>query len=296
MSLPRNLFMTAFRQQRLGLMLAAIMTILVYFATIAAMGQSFMANAAMAWSHSQQNRLTVEVPPPENAETSRTARVAQIVSALEAMPEVATTRVVSAADTARLLEPWLKDGALARSLPLPSLIDVELAAGRQLEAEALRGKLSGIVANVGGDDPAAWLAELRTLIGSLGLIAAMMVMLTGVMLMIAIGLICRAAMAVQHETIELLHLLGATDGEIARQFQRHTLRLAWPSAAAGFALALLTLIVIAYMLQNFAARLMTVNPSGFVWSLAILFVPLLAILCATLTARFAVLKRLRQIL
>ena len=296
MSLPRNLFTTAFRQQRLGLMLAAIMTILVYFATIAATGQAFMAHAAMGWSHGQQNRLTVEIPPPPNTETSRTARVAQIVAALEAMPEVATTRIVSAADTARLLEPWLKDGALARSLPLPNLIDVELAAGRTLETEALRDKLNAIVPNVGVDDPAAWMAELRTLTRSLGLIAAMMVILTGVMLMIAIGLICRAAMAVQHETIELLHLLGATDGEIARQFKRHTFRLAWPSALAGFTLAVMTLVAIGFLLQNFTARLPVLTASSFLWSLAILVVPVLAVLCATLTARLAVLKRLRQIL
>ena len=52
----------------------------------------------------------------------------------------------------------------------------------------------------------------------------------------------RAGLAVHHAVVEVLHLIGARDGYIARQFQRQALRLALRGGIVGLVLTLATLL------------------------------------------------------
>ena len=46
----------------------------------------------------------------------------------------------------------------------------------------------------------------------------------------------RTGLAIHSDVVEVLHLIGAQDSYVARQFQQHTLRLASAGAAVGFLL------------------------------------------------------------
>ena len=46
----------------------------------------------------------------------------------------------------------------------------------------------------------------------------------------------RTGLAIHSDVVEVLHLIGAQDSYVARQFQNHTLRLASAGAAVGFLL------------------------------------------------------------
>ncbi len=297
MTVPSNLFVMAFRQQRLGLMFTVIMAIMVYLATLAMSAQASLSSVATAWGHSREGRLTIEIPPPdEKANVAQSERVRQVIAALRAMPEVGMVESGSDAETARLLKPWINDAALLRSLPLPALIDVKAASGWTLEAETLRKTLAGTIENVRVDDHADWMAALLRLLRGLSLIAGLTILLAGLTMVIAISLICRTAMAVQHETIELLHLMGATDADIARQFQHHARRLSFPAALAGFGLAAVTFAVLALLLGHFVEHpLLSLGGSWLRLILMSLSVPLIAVAGAMITARFSVLSLLRRL-
>jgi cell division transport system permease protein len=134
------------------------------------------------------------------------------------------------------------------------------------------------------------MGSLLRLINGLSLIARLMVFLAALTIVIAIVLVCRAALAAQHETVALLHLMGASDADIARQFQTHARRLSVPAAVAGFGLAALTFAVLALLFSHFTAQ-----PSAFSWlrpALMGLAAPVAAVAVATITARFSVLRLL----
>ena len=105
-----------------------------------------------------------------------------------------------------------------------------------------------------------------------------------------------AALATHFPTIEMLHLIGATDRQITRLFQR---RIAIDTAygiALGTVVAAAILLLIGWQWSGVTSGLAATasfGPAG--WAL-LLALPLLAIALAALTARQTLLAALKKIL
>jgi cell division transport system permease protein len=118
-----------------------------------------------------------------------------------------------------------------------------------------------------------------------------------VLLLLASGAVAvltvRGALAVQRGTIDILHLVGATDSQIARLFQRQVAR----DMAVGVALGALVAVVIAgligWQLRGIAAGLLAGTDSGWASWLWLLLVAPLFVLLTVLTTRWTVLRSLR---
>ncbi|MGE3623124.1 MAG: cell division protein FtsX [Bdellovibrionales bacterium] len=293
---PHSLFSPSFRHQKLGWLFTAIVVIMVYIATFAMAAQAALSSLSLSRNEDLTNHLTVEIPAVEDeAAVSQADRVNQAVALLRATPDVAQVRTLSDQDTRRLLEPWISQPELLKKLSLPTLIDVERRDGGTLTATAIESRLRTSISDARVDDHADWLGDLARLVNSLSALAAFMIMLTGVTLMIAIALICRAVMATERETVELLHTMGADDGHIAGHFQRHAWRISAPAALAGFGLAILSLGILMLFLRD----IMDISSLGIArWiglAALVIVVPLTAMLVASLSARFSVLRLLRSL-
>ncbi len=295
MSLPHNLFATAFRQQRVGLMFATIMVIMVYLATLAMAMQMALAGVTYGVGSNLSKHMTVEIPAaPDNNETVQANQLDQVMAKIKNMPEIGQIKPLPKMEVMRLLKPWITDSEVVKSLPIPKQIDIDLAAGRSITATNLQRQLMLIDDDIQVNDRAEWLEQLLLLINGLSAIAWLMISLTGLSLIVAIVLICRTIMAMQHDTIELLHLMGATDRDIAHQFQRHAWRLAWRSAFMGFFLAFLSIVGIAMLLVHFLIAPPTIQQSWLMFVGVIASVPIIAIIVAIITARLSAMTLLRQ--
>jgi len=98
----------------------------------------------------------------------------------------------------------------------------------------------------------------------------------------------------------VLHLIGARDGYIARQFERHALRLGLKGGVAGLALAILTLVGIAAAATQVGAlddavRVLPALSAPAVEWVLLLLLPIAAGLVAMLTARITVLRALKRL-
>jgi cell division transport system permease protein len=289
------LFAPSFRHQKLGWLFVAVVVIMVYIATFAMAAEAALSSITLSRNEGLANHLTVEIPAVED-ETSipQADRVKQAVAVLQATPDVTEVRAVPEEETMRLLQPWISQPELLKKLPLPALIDIERRHGSSLTASALEDRLRATVSDARVDDHAAWLADLAHLVGSLSALAAFMIALTGLALMIAIGLICRAVMATERDTVELLHVMGAADGNIARHFQSHAWRLAWPAALAGFLLAVLNLALLLFFIRH-VVDLSSLQITRWTELTAlVVIVPLAAVAAASFSARFSVLRLLRS--
>lgn len=296
MGMPTNLFAAAFREQRLGLMFSLIMVILVFLGSLAIAAQATLARTSVAWGYQLRNRLTVEVPSiPDEVAAIRRERVEKVKALLEQKPGVAQVTLVREEETTGLLRPWIADPALLASLPLPSLLDVDIKVGDSLDPVELERSLSGENADIQVHSHADWMGNLQGFLMGLGVLAAIMLILTGLALVASIFVVCRAAMAVQHDTIELLHFLGATDNAIARQFQGHVMRLAVPASLVGFALAFMTVGALIAVLKSLGGISLIASASWVTLGTAMGVIPVGAILLAILTARLSVLKFLRML-
>ena len=205
---------------------------LVFLATLAFAVVMFLASASEYWRQSISGTLTVQVAVgPEQTTRTRAA-----IDLLRTIPGIATVRKVSDSDIERLMEPWLGGSTKALDLPLPTLIDAQIEAGEKLDMAALVARLEQAVPGTRVDDHAVWLQRLSKFAA---VAEGVVIVVIGVILFSAITTVIfttRTGLAIHHDVVEVLHLIGAHDSYVAQQFQAHALRLGSAGAVVGFAL------------------------------------------------------------
>ena len=113
------------------------------------------------------------------------------------------------------------------------MILVRLRGQRPEDLPKLRSALASAVPEADLDDHRAWATRLGAMADAVVTLAAALFVLMIVAMGTAIGFATRGAMAGNREIVEVLHLVGATDAFIAREFQTHFRRLGFRGAAIG---------------------------------------------------------------
>ena len=197
-------------------------------------------------------------------------------------------------EIAKLLEPWLGTSALDEELPLPALIAVTIDSAAPPDLAALAARLEQAAPGALVDDHQRWLGRLLALARSIQIIAAVIVLLVATSAILAIVFVTRTGLSIHRQVIELLHLIGAHDAYIARQFQRHALKLGLRGGTIGVALALVTVLpVVGLLARADSALLPEVSLSPVEWAI-LLFMPVATALVAMVTARLTVLGTLSR--
>ena len=233
------------------------------------------------------------------APTERMRQSAAALAVLHKSPDVAEVQQVAQEELNTLVEPWLgtRPGDDVEALPIPALIDVRLRGPATPDRlAALRALVVPAAPSARVDAQAGWLAPVFAAIETLQWLAGGLIALLAFATISAVLLASRNALGNHRETIEIVHMLGGTDRQIARVFQRS---MAFDAAAGGLAGLLLGLITIITLGRQFAGL-----GSGMVagavlrWPdwIAIAAIPLLGVALAVLTARLTVLAALRRML
>ncbi len=270
-----------------------IMAAMVYLAMLALAVALALNGAVGRWSERQQSTLTVQLPaaaPP--------ARLAAVLRVLRGTEGVGVARVLTRREIAVLLSPWLGQGVLTEGLPddlpLPTLIDVTLKRGADLDVAKLTTRLHAVAPGAEIDDHKAWLDRLARLARSVQLVAALVVVLTVAAAALAVIFVTRTGLAIHHEVIKVLHMMGAHDSYIARQFQRRALLLSLRGCAAGLAVAWLTLLGLGRLAEGVRGPMVPDLAIGFLGWAAIVMLAVVAAAIATVTARLTVLRVLAR--
>lgn len=293
MALPRSLFTPAFRYQHLNWFFVVLVGIMVFVATFATAANVTLSAITLTWDKSAQTHLTVEIPAVEDeASVPQADRVKQTLDILHAIPGLSSATLLPDSETTRLLKPWISQPEVLKAMALPSLIDIERNPGSPVTAADIQTKLKNVAEDIHVDDHASWLQDMNNLVRGLSLMAGLMIILTAFTLVIAVSLICRAIMATERETLSLLHMIGADDMTIARNFQTHARNLASRASWIGFLLAALFAGVLLFCLRHFTNA--AFEPMHWViLAIAVLLVPLTAIWMSASAARVSALKILR---
>jgi cell division transport system permease protein len=269
----------------------AIMMFLTVLAAAAGLG---LAGAASRLAEQIGGRVTVQVV--EANPSARAAQAQAAAAALRELPGVVSAQPVPEAEIARLLEPWIGPGGMEADLPVPALIDVDLAPEARQDLTPLRAALARVAPAARVDDNAQWLAPLASLIRALQWLAAGLVLLMIGATAATVVLAARAALDTHRGTIEILHLMGATDIQVARLFQRRIALDALFGGLLGFILAGVTLIGLGERVTALGSELIgsaTVPVQG--WAVLVAL-PALGVLLAMLVARLTILRALGRML
>jgi cell division transport system permease protein len=209
-------------------------------------------------------------------------------------------RAVDPVDPARLadqIRPWLGEDATSGDLPIPALIDVELTPGAaSAKVDRLRRLLEPLSPRIRIEPHAAFLQPLGSLLAALGGLAGGIVLLMALATAAIVVLAARAAHDSHRGTIDVLHLMGATDVQIARLFQRRIGLDALFGGALGFVLALLVIILLGTRLAATGSDLLAAISLPWTSWAILAALPVGGVLLATLMARWTVLRSLGRLL
>ena len=267
-----------------------IVALMVFLGALMFAGALVVSDTIDSWDSTLTGRMTVQIPHDAATDDAFGA----LTDMLNATPGVRDTRRVPDAEAQSLLVPWLGEEVVNSGLPIPALIDVEIAAGARIDPELLATRLSGAVLGTTVDDHRAWLSALINLGRTIEILAFVILGLIAAAAVVAVVFTTRSGLAVHAAIIELLHQMGAHDRYIAGQFQLQAMMLAARGGLAGALAAGVVLLVFAWVGQGIdAAFLPPVTLSVAEW-LALLVVPLGAVAIAMLTARLTVLRALAR--
>ena len=272
-----------------------VIAIMVMLMVIAVGGGLALRNVAQVATAELAGGITVQVV--EARPEVRDAQAQKVAAILRRVPGVSAVAPVPQAEVDALVEPWLGSAIEGGDIPVPAMVDARVAGtltGARLEA--IRALLHNAVPTARVDAQSSWLGPVFGAISSLLWLALVLVLLLGVATAAAVLLATRTALGSNRETIAIIHLLGGTDQQIARIFQRSTAVAAAEGGVAGLAAAVMVIVLIGRRFASLGSGMASNGALGWSDWLIVALVPIAGLALAMITARWTVLRALERML
>lgn len=235
--------------------LVFVIAIMTFLGTLTGGAASLVREASVEWSSSVTREMTIQVKPMLGrdllVDVARAREIA--LSSPGVLQAIATSKEESSA----MLKPWLGSNLDLSDLPVPILINVRFDRSSPPLAPTLASSLKNQLPSAVLDDHRAWASRLYALANGLVAVAFIVLVLVLAAMALAVAFATRGAMAGSREIIDVLHLVGASDGFIAKEFQRHFLWLGIAGALGGGGVA-----IAAFASLGWASRIWMSTPSG----------------------------------
>lgn len=277
------------------ILLIALMT---FLGVMALAGSFALGSMAHHWSSGLENKMTIEIPADNGDGDIRDRAQIEVLGdkindLLSAKNYIRSVHVLSQEEIHELIAPWLgEDAGNMPDMPLPGLISVDMITVNPRLMEEMQTEIAAISPNIVLDRHESWLGDILRLTGALQFATIFITLMIGATTVIAIAGAVKSRIAIHRKDVELLHLMGASDRYISRQFQRHALILALQGAVAGTIGGALILVGISFFAGDTASALLPEFTLNMVHIFTLFLLPAFACLIAAITAKFTVLREL----
>ena len=284
-----------------GRALTLVVAIMSFLACLTVGAVSVVWDAADAWQNDLVREITIQIRPTEGVDMLR--EIDKAVALVQEFPGISAVRALSDSETKSLLEPWLGEGLELDGLPVPRLIQISIGDPDLVDLQQLRTSVSQQVTGASVDDHSIWTSRLSAMAGAVvaGGVAIMILVLGSMVLSVVFA--TQSAMAGNKDVVSVLHFVGAEDGFIAREFQRHFLLLGLKGGVSGGVAAILCFVIVDLLTRQSSGQAgsdqlsalfgsVSVSLPGYLGVLAVVF--LVAILTA-LTSGLAVKAHLAKV-
>jgi cell division transport system permease protein len=279
--------------------LDVVITVMAFLAALALGASLITQRAAVSWSQGLLGKITVQVMPPDQGPPrgGMDSEIDAVLGVLRSTPGIVHATPLSEDEQFKLVKPWLGADSLVTDLPLPQLIDADIAPGSQIDVQSLEQRLKAVAPHAILDDHSRWIDRLRDLARTLVWSAYGVLFLIAVATAATVSFATRAGLDAHREMVALLHQMGAQSSFISRAFEWHYFRAALAAAGGGAAVAALAFLAAGGLESAGIEPVpflppLALQPIELLW---LLMVPAAAGLIALVTARLSVLAALRSI-
>jgi len=268
-----------------------VVAVLCFLACLTALGVIAGNRAAQGWAGQLTGEATVIVRA-RGGETPDAA-AARAAESLAGIAGVTEARALEREKAYALIKPWLGDVADLEDLPVPRLVAVSLDRKKPATAAALDKALKAQGLDAVVDDHSVWIKDIRRAAGVVRWTAAAIFVLIAGAAAAVVAFATRAGLTARRDVVEVLHLTGAEDAQIANLFELRFARVAAIAGAAGaVAAALLGGLL---RLIGGGQGITPALPIAWVDLLAVLPCPVLAALVAALAARLTARRLIQEL-
>jgi cell division transport system permease protein len=239
-----------------GRSLTLVISIMCFLACLTAGAVYMMNQSAAAWMRDIASEVTVQIEAKDKVDPEKQLR--DVSQFLARQPGIRNVRPLTVGDSAQLLEPWLGQSDALKSLPIPRLIAIEIDRAQPPDLDQIRTQMSAQFKGVSLDDHRHWQQQIRTVTRSFALGGLAILMLVGAATTAIIVSATRSALAANREIVEVLHFVGATDKFIAREFEKHFLRLGIRAGFVGAGSAMLVFLCLPFVMELLGGGTVTI--------------------------------------
>jgi len=230
-----------------GSSLTLVVAIMTFLACLTVGAVWLINQSATAWLRDIASEITVQIEPKDRVDSDK--QVAEVERFLGAEPGIFDARALSKEQSQRLLEPWIGKTEGIEALPIPRLIALRIDRNRPPDLADLRARLTQRFPTASLDDHRQWQRQIRTVTRSFALGGIAILLLVCAATAAIIISATRSAMMSNREIVEVLHLVGATDRFIAREFERQFMLLGVRAGLVGALAAMAVFFLMPWIMQ-----------------------------------------------
>lgn len=279
--------------------LVVTMTVMCYLACLAIGALMLINRAVDGWTRGLSREVTVQVRQIQKLDMD--TELQKAIALLKATSGVVSAEPLPREAGLKLLEPWLGSTNL-EELPIPRLIRVTIDDNHQPDFVALDKNLKDNIHGASLDTHRRWEAELTRMAHTLSLLSYVILALICASAIAMVIFAARSVLDANREVVDVLHLVGARDGYIARQIDWRFMVSGMTAGVFGIALALLTFLGLGLSgnVENnsvaAASYTLLYAPagSGYLSYIVLLMVPFVATIIALLSARLTLMRMLKS--
>lgn len=251
------------------------------------------------WEKDILGAITVQVAPieDENKKIDIDKTQEQLNKVLQFMENVSGVKSVNVIDNKtveKLMTPWLGNKVDISSLPIPQLLDVQLDENAEINYDEITRGLHKVASNASIDNHRLWLNRLLKFAGSLKTLALSVLLMVMGICAFSIYYSSRTSLGININSIEILHIIGAQDKYIAKQYARSYAKIGFFSGVIGLIFAVPSIILVSkYGISTGSGLINGAGLSSFHW-IVIMITPLFSLFYAMVTAYYTVRKTLEK--
>jgi cell division transport system permease protein len=279
--------------------LIVTMTVMCYLACLA-IGALILINRAVdGWTRGLSREVTVQLRQIQKLDME--SELQKAVALLQSTAGIMSAEPLAREAGLKLLEPWLGNTNL-EELPIPRLIRVTIDENHQPDFVALDKNLRENIKGASLDTHRRWEAELTRMAHTLSLLSYVILALICASAIAMVIFAARSVLDANREVVDVLHLVGAKDGYIARQIDRRFMISGFTAGLMGIALALLTFLGLglsgnvesnSVAAASYSLLFAPIGTSFWTYG-ALLVVPIVATSIALLSARLTLMRMLKS--
>jgi len=218
-----------------GNALIVVIAIMAFLACLTLGAVSMVRATASSWQSQISREITIQIKPEDGLDMNAALNKARNL----ALSFVGTREgtIMDDAATSRLLEPWLGAGLDLSELPVPRLVIITIDENNPPDFEAMRAMLKTEIPQAFLDDHRTWVDRLVSMAHTTVMIGLGVLILVFSAMVLTVIFATRGALSGNRHIVEVLHFVGAESSFVAREFQKHFLKISLKGSGAGSALA-----------------------------------------------------------